>query len=223
MKDKDLTALMGALEQNQLILREIGLRYGVASGNDAQPSLDSSKAINTPQDVYNRVRKEMGDFPQEHLRVFLLNTKNVVLDEQTIYVGNVKASIVRPAEVLRPAILASATSIIICHNHPSGDPEPSQEDVKITRTLAAAGKLMGIEIIDHVVIGRDGVCQHDGKEAPSMTKVHYRSAESTLLFCSGRPLAFGLHTRSLDEVTCRACRRELVKKALSSPDAAAAS
>ena len=83
----------------------------------------------------------------------MLNTKNEVLSIQEIYVGNVNSSVVRPAEVIRPAVRDNAPSIIIVHNHPSGDPTPSPEDVSITQELVAAGRLLGVEVLDHVVIG----------------------------------------------------------------------
>ena len=96
---------------------------------------------------------EMSGLEQEHLRVLLLNTKNEVLSIQEIYVGNVNSSVVRPAEVIRPAVRDNAPSVIVVHNHPSGDPAPSPEDVSITRDLVAAGKLLGVELLDHLVIG----------------------------------------------------------------------
>jgi DNA repair protein RadC len=96
---------------------------------------------------------EMAALDQEHLKVLLLNTKNEVMSTQEIYVGNVNSAVVRVAEVFRPAIRDNAPSIIVAHNHPSGDPTPSPEDVAITRELVAAGKLLGIELLDHVVIG----------------------------------------------------------------------
>ena len=110
-------------------------------------------AINSPQDVANLLMGEMSLLEQEHLRVLLLNTKNEVMKIQEIYVGNVNSSVVRPAEVIRPAVRENAPSIIVVHNHPSGDPTPSQEDVSITKDLVAAGKLLGVELLDHVVIG----------------------------------------------------------------------
>ena len=109
--------------------------------------------IHSPQDVANLVAAEMATLEQEHLRVLLLNTKNEVLSIQEIYVGNVNSSMVRPAEVFRPAIRDNAPSIIIVHNHPSGDPTPSPEDVAITKLLVSTGELLGIEPLDHVVIG----------------------------------------------------------------------
>lgn len=109
--------------------------------------------INSPQDVANLLSAEMGSLEQEHLRALLLNTRNQVVGIQEIYVGNVNSAVVREAEVLRPAVRDNAPSIILVHNHPSGDPTPSAEDVLITRNLVAAGKLLGIELLDHVVIG----------------------------------------------------------------------
>ncbi|MDP7509763.1 MAG: DNA repair protein RadC [Dehalococcoidia bacterium] len=112
--------------------------------------------INSPADVANLVQAEMAVFDQEHLRVLLLNTKNEVLSIQEIYVGNVNSSMVQPAEVLRPAVRDNAPSVIIVHNHPSGDPTPSPEDVSVTKELLDAGKLMGVELLDHLVIGSGG-------------------------------------------------------------------
>ena len=112
--------------------------------------------INSPQDVANLLQAEMAALEQEHLRVLLLNTRNQVLRTEEVYVGNVNSSIVRPAEVFRPAVRDNAPSIIIVHNHPSGDPTPSPEDVNITRELVAVGKLLSIELLDHLVIGSGG-------------------------------------------------------------------
>ena len=110
-------------------------------------------SIHSPQDIANLVAAEMATLDQEHLRVLLLNTRNEVLGIQEIYVGNVNSSMVRVAEVFRPAIRDNAPSIIVVHNHPSGDPTPSAEDVAITRELIAAGELLGIQLLDHLVIG----------------------------------------------------------------------
>ncbi|MYC35673.1 MAG: hypothetical protein F4X66_01985 [Chloroflexi bacterium] len=111
--------------------------------------------INCPQDVHALLGPEMSALAQEQLRVLLLNTRNQVTGQRIVYQGNVNSSIVRPAEVLRHAIVDCATSIIVVHNHPSSDPTPSPEDVSITRDLAAGAKLLGIDLLDHVVIGGD--------------------------------------------------------------------
>lgn len=112
--------------------------------------------ISCPQDAANLVSAEMALLPQENLVALLLNTRNQVVGKRTIYIGTVNSSAVRPAEVLRPAIRENAPSIIVVHNHPSGDPTPSPEDIAITRDLAAAGKLMDIELLDHLIIGHGG-------------------------------------------------------------------
>ena len=101
----------------------------------------------------NLLLAEMSVLDQEHLRVLLLNTRNEVLGIQEIYVGNVNPSVIRASEVFRPAVQANAPSIIVVHNHPSGDPAPSSQDVDITKELISAGKLLGIELLDHVVLG----------------------------------------------------------------------
>ena len=109
--------------------------------------------INCPQDAANLLSAEMSGFEQEHLRVLLLNTRNEVMSVEEIYIGNVNSSVVRPAEVFRPGIRNNATSLIAVHNHPSGDPTPSAADKSITRDLFDAGKLLGMELLDHLVIG----------------------------------------------------------------------
>ena len=112
--------------------------------------------ISCPQDAANLLSADLELQAQENLVVLLLNTRNQVVARRTVYIGTVNSSAVRPAEVLRPAIRENAPSIIVAHNHPSGDPTPSPEDVSVTRDLAAAGKLMDIELLDHLVIGRGG-------------------------------------------------------------------
>ena len=109
--------------------------------------------INTPQDAANLVTGEMGTLDQEHLRVILLNTRNEVLSTHEVYVGNVNSSVVRPAEVFRPAVRNNAPSLIVAHNHPSGNPAPSDDDIAITEDLVAAGKLLGIDVLDHLIVG----------------------------------------------------------------------
>ena len=112
--------------------------------------------ISCPQDAVNLVAAEMELLAQENLVVLLLNTRNQVIGRRTIYIGTVNSSAVRPAEVLRPAVRENAPAIIVVHNHPSGDPTPSPEDVAVTRDLLLAGQLMDIELLDHLVIGQRG-------------------------------------------------------------------
>ncbi|MBE7552072.1 MAG: DNA repair protein RadC [Anaerolineales bacterium] len=125
---------------------ELGRRLLVTSP-DARPQITS------PLDAANLLMLEMGSLEQEHLRTLLLDTKNRVLASPTVYVGNVNASIIRVSEVFREAVRENATAIIVAHNHPSGDPTPSPEDVQVTRSIVEAGSLLGIDVLDHLVIG----------------------------------------------------------------------
>ena len=109
--------------------------------------------IRSPQDVHALLGGEMALFEQEHLRVLLINTRNQVLGVHEIYIGNVSSALVRPAEVFRDAVRQNAPSIIIVHNHPSGDPSPSPADIQLTKQLLEAGQILDIGLLDHVVIG----------------------------------------------------------------------
>jgi DNA repair protein RadC len=111
--------------------------------------------IRTPADLAVRLVPVMGPLEREELRVALLNTKNVVTSLVIVYVGNLAGSSVRVAEVFRDAIRRNAAAIVVAHNHPSGDPAPSSEDLRITAELAAAGRLLDVELLDHLVIARD--------------------------------------------------------------------
>jgi DNA repair protein RadC len=110
--------------------------------------------IRTPTDVAEPLVDAMGALEREELRVLLLDTKNVVTAERTVYRGNLAGSPVRVGEVYRDAVRACAAAVIVAHNHPSGDPSPSGEDLRITAELAEAGSLLDIELLDHLVIGR---------------------------------------------------------------------
>ncbi len=112
--------------------------------------------IRTPQDIADLLRPEMALLDQEHFRVLALNTKNQVMGVQTVFVGSVNSTTVRAAEVFRDAVRRNCPSVVVAHNHPSGDPTPSAADVEVTRELVAAGKALEIAVLDHVVIARDG-------------------------------------------------------------------
>ena len=112
--------------------------------------------IRCPDDVANLLSAEMNLLEQEHLRVLLLDTKNHVTGISEIYIGNVNSSVVRGAEVFRPGVRENSAAIIVVHNHPSGDPTPSSEDVTITEQLRASGELLGIELLDHIILGSQG-------------------------------------------------------------------
>lgn len=110
--------------------------------------------IRSPSDAANLLMSEMSLLEQEHLRVMLLDTKNRVLTTPTIYVGSLNTSMIRVCELFREAIRVNCASLIVVHNHPSGDPTPSPEDVAVTRQIAEAGRLLDVEVLDHLIIGR---------------------------------------------------------------------
>ena len=145
-------ALLEALRANLNLLGELAVRYDVETRPEGPEDLP---VISCPEDVRRLLGPEMAPLAQEQLRVLLLNTKNQVMGQRVIYQGNVNSSMIRPAEVLRPAVMEAVPSIIVSHNHPSGDPTPSPEDAAITGKLFQAAKLLGIELLDHVVIGGD--------------------------------------------------------------------
>jgi DNA repair protein RadC len=111
-------------------------------------------SINSPADAAALVQYEMQALEKEHLKVILLDTRIHVLEIHEAFQGSVNTSVVRIAEVFTQAVRRNATSIIVVHNHPSGDPSPSPEDIAITRRIVEAGKLMEIEVLDHLIIGQ---------------------------------------------------------------------
>jgi DNA repair protein RadC len=112
-------------------------------------------SIRSPADVADRLILQMGALEREELRVILLNTKNTVLRVVTVYQGNVSSSLVRVGELFRDAVRLHASGVILVHNHPSGDPTPSPDDLHLTAEALAAGRLLDIEVLDHLVIGHD--------------------------------------------------------------------
>ena len=109
--------------------------------------------IRSSANVSTILQTYLADVDREHFVVLLLNQKNRVVGVNTVSIGSLTASVVHPREVFKPAILSNAASIILAHNHPSGQPQPSQEDRVLTVRLVAAGKLLGISVLDHVIIG----------------------------------------------------------------------
>ncbi len=108
--------------------------------------------IKSPEDVIRAVAKKLKGKKKEHFLVLSLDTRNHVIDSQIISIGSLDASIVHPREVFKEAISACAASVIFVHNHPSGDPEPSEEDIKLTKRLIDVGEILGIEVLDHIII-----------------------------------------------------------------------
>ncbi len=142
--------LLNALRINLSLLGELAVRYDVETRPEGP---EDPPVISCPEDVRRLLGPEMAPLAQEQLRVLLLDTKNHVVGQRVIYQGNVSSAIVRTAEVFRPAVMEAVPGIIVSHNHPSGDPTPSPEDAALTRELVQAGKLLDIELLDHVVIG----------------------------------------------------------------------
>ena len=143
-------AVLDALRSNLSLLGELAVRYEVATRTEGP---DDPPSIGSPSDVYDLLGPEMSALAQEQLRVLLMDRRNRVRGQRVVYQGNVFSSVVRAAEVFRPAVVESLPAIIIAHNHPSGDPDPSPDDVMITRKLKQAAELLEIELLDHIVIG----------------------------------------------------------------------
>lgn len=146
---EELTSLngVGPAKAVQLIAAmELGRRV-------SRLQLEERYTIRSPEDGANYVMEDMRFLSQEHFVCLYLNTKNQVLHRQTVFVGSLNASIVHPREVFREAFRRSAASLICFHNHPSGDPTPSREDIEVTKRLSECGKMLGIEMLDHIIIG----------------------------------------------------------------------
>jgi DNA repair protein RadC len=146
----ELSAVRGVGEAKAAQLKaglEIGRRLLIAAPHE-RPQITS------PADAANLLMLEMGHLEQEHLRVLLLDTRNRVLASPVVYKGNVNTSVIRIAELFREAIRHNSTAMIIAHNHPSGDPTPSPEDVSVTRQIVEVGNLVDIEVLDHLIIGQ---------------------------------------------------------------------
>jgi DNA repair protein RadC len=127
---------------------EIGRRIANLSYNDRY-------VIRSPEDGAKYLMNDMRFLSQEHFVCLYLNTKNQVIHKQTVFIGSLNASIVHPREVFREALKRSAASIIAAHNHPSGDPAPSREDIEVTKRLVECGKIIGIDLLDHLIIGEN--------------------------------------------------------------------
>ena len=126
---------------------ELGRRVLIASPNDRVQ-------VKSPADAANLMMMEMSTLEQEHMRLILLDSKNYVIDMPTMYVGSLNTSVIRVGELFREAIRQNCAAVIVVHNHPSGDPTPSPEDVAVTELITQAGQLLDIDVLDHLVIGQ---------------------------------------------------------------------
>lgn len=156
----DLRGLAQASHQELIKVKGIGpvkaieLHAAFEMGRRIQQNFHYERpTIRYPRDVATLLMPEMSQLTQEHFICLFLNTKNHVTGKETIFVGSLDASIVHPREVFKEAIRRSSASVICVHNHPSGDPTPSREDIAVTKTLQEAGELIGITVLDHVIIG----------------------------------------------------------------------
>lgn len=132
------SVLLAAAELGKRLVSEPGPKRPIISG---------------PGDVYELLRGRLAHLDRERFVVLLLNTKNAVIESHTVSIGTLSSAIVHPREIFKPAIQASAASVILAHNHPSGNTEPSREDREVTRRIVEAGETIGIEVLDHLIIG----------------------------------------------------------------------
>ncbi len=168
MAERILTEFGGFVGLARATFEELGQSHGMgeAKATQIKAALEMGRRltvaapeertqVRSPADVANVVMLEMGLLEQEELRVALLDTKNYILRIARIYAGSLNTAVVRIGEVFRAAIRANCAAIIILHNHPSGDPTPSPEDVRVTQMIVEAGRLLDIDVLDHLVIGRN--------------------------------------------------------------------
>ena len=127
-------------------------RYRITMVKEGDISVER-KQIRSPQDVFNMVQGFLADADREYFLILTLSTKNSIMGVNVVSIGSLNSSLVHPREVFKLAILSNAAAVILVHNHPSGDPSASNEDMEITRRLIEASKIIGIEILDHVVVG----------------------------------------------------------------------
>jgi DNA repair protein RadC len=126
--------------------------YRISLVRDGGIHLDRPK-LRSSKDAAEVLRTHLGDTDREHFIVMLLDRKNRLIGINTVSIGSLTASIVHPREVMKPAILSNAAAMVLGHNHPSGDPQPSHEDKSLTKRLVQAGKVLGIDVLDHIIIG----------------------------------------------------------------------
>lgn len=146
---EEITSLKGVGEAKAIQLLaavEIGRRI-------ERLKYDDRFTVRSPEDAANYMMEEMRFLTQEHFIALYLNTKNQVIHKQTLFIGSLNASIVHPREVFKEAFRRSAAAIVCLHNHPSGDPAPSREDIDVTKRLTECGKMLGIDVLDHIIIG----------------------------------------------------------------------
>lgn len=134
---------------------QIKAAFELAKRVDIAGSSGKKSVVTTPEDINELLGKTLKDKKREHFLVVLLDTRGHHIKTAEISIGSLDSSIVHPREVFKEALSASAASVIFVHNHPSGDPSPSEDDIKLTKRLIKAGEIMGIDVLDHIIIGDD--------------------------------------------------------------------
>ena len=132
---------------------QIKAAFELANRLEGYPEIGKKPLVKTPEDIVALVRGRLKDKKKEHFLALLLDTRNQLIKVSEISVGSLETSVVHPREVFKEAISASAASVIFVHNHPSGDPGASEDDIKLTKRLAEAGEIVGIDVLDHIIIG----------------------------------------------------------------------
>jgi len=132
---------------------QIKAAFELANRLEGHAEAGDKPVVKTPEKVVDLVRSRLKDKKKEYFLALLLNTRNQLIKVAEISVGSLDSSIVHPREVFKEAISASAASVIFVHNHPSGDPTASEDDIKLTKRLAEVGEIMGIDILDHIILG----------------------------------------------------------------------
>ena len=134
---------------------QIKASFELGRREELEPELKNFD-IKDPESVVKAIRASIKDKAKEHFKLILLNPRNKIIGISTISIGTLNASLVHPREVFKDAIMHTAASVVLAHNHPSGDPEPSEDDITITKRLIEAGKILGIEVMDHIIIAKNG-------------------------------------------------------------------
>ena len=158
-----IKGIAGASLEELASIRGIGLAkaaqiraaFELTSRLESYQSTEKKETVKTPEDVVALVRSRLKGKKKEYFLALLLDTRNQLIRVAEISVGSLDSSIVHPREVFKEAVAASAASAIFAHNHPSGDPEASEDDLNLTKRLAEAGEIMGIDVLDHVIIGEE--------------------------------------------------------------------
>ncbi|WP_442896591.1 RadC family protein [Enterococcus sp. 5H] len=153
LKNATLTEMMDVKGIGRI--KAIELRAAIEFGYRIQQSTQLKLGkVSSSYQIAQNLMNELQDFQQEHLVCLYLNTKNEVIKQETVFKGSLNQSVAHPREVFRSAVKYSAARLILAHNHPSGNPTPSESDINFTRRMQKCGKMMGIEVLDHIIIGQ---------------------------------------------------------------------